>query len=87
MAATSGEDRLSGPQAAKLLGLQLHTLHALIDRGELAADIVPPGDRSTGRRRAIRVRREAIDDFLERARVKPGELRHLHPTWSWEWYG
>lgn len=26
-------------------------------------------------------------DYLERARVKPGELRHLHPNWTWERYG
>ena len=87
MAVTSGGEWLSGPQAAKLLGLQLHTLHALIDRGELSADVIPPGNKSTGRRRSIRIQREAVDDFLERARVKPGELRHLHPNWSWERYG
>lgn len=56
---------LSDPQAAKLLGLQLH---ALIDRGDLVAEIVPA-------------------DFLERVRVKPRELRHLHPEWTWERYG
>ena len=75
----NGGEWLSGPQAAKLLGLQLQTLHALIDRGELAADVVPPGNKSTGRRRSIRIRREVLDDFIEQSRVRPGELRHLHP--------
>lgn len=84
---SAGEEWLSVPQAAKLLGLQLNTLHALIDRGDLAADILPPGKKSTGRRRAIRISREAIGDYLERARVKPGDLRHLHPEWTWERYG
>ena len=87
VAESSREEWLSGPQAAKLLGIELHTLHALINRGELAVDIAPPGKRNTGRRRDYRIRRQAIDDYLERARVKPGELRHLHPHWSWERYG
>ena len=79
-------DWLSAPEAATLLGLQLHTLHALIDRGELVAKVTRPDDRPT-RRRRIRIRRQAVDDFIERARVKPGELRHLHPNWTWERYG
>ena len=70
---------MSAPEAARRLGLQLHTVHALIDRGELAAEIVPPGKRSTGRRRDIRISREALDDYIERARVNPGDLAHLYP--------
>ena len=26
----------------------------------------------------MRLRRQQVDDFLKRARVKPGELTHLH---------
>ena len=44
------------------------TLHALIDRGELAAEVTRPDDRPR-RRRKIRIRRQAVDDYLERARV------------------
>ena len=74
VAETTGEESLSGPQAAELLGLQLNTLQALIDRGELAADILPPGKRSRRGRRAIRISREAIGDYLQRGRDQPGEV-------------
>ena len=83
--ASGDDDWITVPAAAKLLGLQLHTVYALIDRSELAAEVTsPPGPK---RRRSVRLRRQAVDDFIERARVKPGELRHLHPNWSWERYG
>ena len=66
------------PMAAKLLGLQLHTVYALIDRGELPAEVTfPPGPK---RRRSVRLRHGDVADFLRRARVKPGQLRHLVPT-------
>lgn len=77
---------MSAPEAARRLGVQLHTLHGMIDRGELPAEVVRADDRPK-RRRSIRVRRQDVGDFIERARVKPGELRHLHPNWSWERYG
>jgi excisionase family DNA binding protein len=65
------------PVAAQLLGLALHSVYDLIDRGELAAEVtVPPEPK---RRRSVRLRRQDIDDFLDRARVKPGELSHLFP--------
>jgi excisionase family DNA binding protein len=72
----AGGDWLSAPEVAKLLRLELHTVHALINRGELQAEVT-----NTGRpraRRAIRIQREAVDDLIERVRVKPGDLRHLH---------
>ena len=73
------------PAAAKLLGLQLHTVYALIDRGELAGEVtVLLGPK---RRRSVRLRRQDVDDLIERARVKPGELRHLYPNGTWERYG
>lgn len=64
------------PRAAELLGVRAHTLYSLIDRGVLAAEVVMPV--GVGRRRKIRIRRVAVDEYLERARVKPGELRHLY---------
>lgn len=38
------------------------------------------------RRHSIRFRRQAVDGYLERARVKPGDPRHLHPSWTWARY-
>ena len=87
MPEAAGEEWITPPKVAEMLGLKHRTIHALIDRGELRAEIVPPGKRGTGRRRAIRIRRQDVDDFIERARVKPGDLRHLHPEWKWERYG
>ena len=74
------------PQAARLLGVTPHTAYALIDSGELHAEVTVPNDRPR-RRRTYRLLQRDVDDFLERARVKPGELRHLHPQWTWERYG
>lgn len=69
---------MSTVAAAKLLGLSHHNVLGLIDAGELEAEV----DRPTGPsgRRLIRVRPGAIEDFLDRARVKPGDLRALHPA-------
>lgn len=72
-----GEDWITVPHAAKLLGLALHSVYDLIDRGELAAEVtMPPGPK---RRRSVRLRRQDVQDYLERARVRPGEIRHLYP--------
>lgn len=73
------------PEAAGLLGVALHTAYDLIDRGDLTAEVTGPN--WPKRQRSIRLRRQDVDAFIERARVKPGELRHLHPNWSWERYG
>lgn len=72
----AGAEWLSAPQAARLLGVQLHTVHRLIERGEPAADILPLGKRGTSRRRSIRLRRQDVDDYIERA---PGEARRAAP--------
>lgn len=80
-----GDDWITVPAVAKLLGIRPHTVYALIDRGELGAEVTVPTDRPK-RRRSIRIRRQGVDAYLERARVKPGELRHLHPTWEWDRY-
>lgn len=71
-------DWINAPEAAELLGLQLHTVYALIDRGELRAEVTVPAHRPKARR-SVRLRRQAVDDYLARARVKPGELNHLFP--------
>ena len=68
------------PLAAKLLGLQPRTIHALIDRGELPAEFTLPSPRPKSRRRAIRLRRQGVYDYIERSRVQPGELRRLYPS-------
>ena len=76
--ADQGDEWVTVPMAAKLLGLQLHTVYALIDRGELPAEVTyPPGPK---RRRSVRLRNGDVVDFLRRARLKPGELRHLVAT-------
>lgn len=77
-------DWITAPVAARLLGLQLRTLYALVDSGELAAKITTP--LGPKRRRSVRLSRQAIHDYIERARIRPGELRHLHPNWQ-ERYG
>lgn len=67
------------PRVAELLGVNPHTVYAMIDDGDLAAEVTTPiGPK---RRRRVRVRRSAVDDYLARARITPGELRHLYqPT-------
>jgi excisionase family DNA binding protein len=67
-------------EAARVLGLMPHTVYDLIDRGDLGAEVIVPTDRPK-RRRSIRLRRREVDEFIERARVKPGELAHLYPDW------
>jgi excisionase family DNA binding protein len=74
-----GDDWIMAPEAARVLGVQLHTVHHMIDRGELAAEVSHPTDRPRPRRR-IRIRRQEVYDCIERSRVKPGDLRHLYPV-------
>jgi excisionase family DNA binding protein len=73
----TGDTWITVPVAARLLGLELHTVYDAIDRGELQAEVTMPDPPK--RRRSVRLRRQDVDDFVERARVKPGELRHLYP--------
>jgi excisionase family DNA binding protein len=75
------DDEITIAAAARRLGLSQHTVEALIGRGEMAGEVTVPTDRPRQRRR-IRLRRTALDEYLDR--VKPGELRHLYPEWSWE---
>jgi excisionase family DNA binding protein len=70
------EEWVTVPRAAELLGLQPHTVYRMIDRGELRVEFhLPPGPK---RRRGLRVPVAAVDELLARARVRPGELRHLY---------
>jgi len=85
VAESAGDDWIGVPTTAGLLGLRPHTVYALIDSDELHAEVTVPTDRPK-RRRTIRIRRNEVDAYLERARVKPGELRHLHPNWAWDRY-
>ena len=80
------DEWLSVPRVAGHLGLTMHTVRTLIDHGELDADVVQPYPGPKSRRRAIRVRRQDVDEFIERARIKPGELTHLYPTWLGDRY-
>ena len=69
---------MSTVAAARLLGLSHRSVLALIDAGELEAEVGRPTG-PTGRR-LIRLRPTAIEDFLDRARVRPGDLRAPLPT-------
>jgi predicted DNA-binding transcriptional regulator AlpA len=80
------DDWVTAQAAAELLGLQANTIYRLIDTGELEAE---QGAGLSGSATArsendatCASRRQAIEDFLYRARVKPGELRHLNPEGS-----
>ena len=80
MPEASRDDWISVPVAARLLGLQLHTVYRLIENGELGG-VETFGLRINGRprrRRAFRLRRQDVDEYLDRARIRPGELRHLY---------
>lgn len=62
---------LGTPQVAQELGLTPRTVYALVNRGELVAHRFG---------RVIRIRREDLDDYLDRSTVKPGSLDHLDQT-------
>ena len=73
----TGEDWITVPTAAKLLGLRPETVRQMIENGELGG-VETYGVRMNGRpkrRRSFRLTRQDVDAFVERARVRPGELR------------
>ncbi len=81
MSEAAGDDWITAPAAARLLGLTLNSVYNMIDRGALEAE---QGARTVWKRngqvctrRHVRIRRGAVDEFLERARVKPGSLSHM----------
>lgn len=61
---------LSIPQAAKRLGVGTPLVYRSINTGQLAAWRFG---------RVFRTTTEAVDAFLETARVQPGDLNHLMP--------
>lgn len=61
---------LSTAEASKRLGIGLRTLYRLIDEGQLPAYKFG---------RVIRLQEEEVEEFIRRARIKPGELEHLYP--------
>lgn len=73
----AADDWINVSAAAKRLGVSLHTAYALIHRGELHAEVVRTVVRPKGRR-SVRLRHQEVDDFIRRAKVAPGELRHLY---------
>lgn len=62
---------LSTAQAAARLGLAPRTLYRFVDRGEVGAYRFG---------RVLRFRLEELDQFIERCRIEPGSLRHLHES-------
>ena len=76
---TTAGDWITAPTAAKLLGLRVNTVYKMIDSGTLHAERGALTTMKRGGqvslRRHVRLRRQDVDDFLERAKVKPGELR------------
>ena len=64
-----GEDWFGAPAAARYPGIYLTTLYRLINAGELPAYQIG---------RVIRLRRVEVDAYIERSRVRPGELDHLY---------
>ena len=61
---------LSTQDAARRLGITARTLYRFIDHGELPAYRFG---------RVIRLRANEVDDFINRSRIRPGELEHLYP--------
>lgn len=55
--------------AHEYLGVTLRTLYKMIDEGRLPAYKLG---------RVIRIKRKDVEAFVEQARIKPGELGHLH---------
>lgn len=67
---STGEGWVGVPALAKELGITMRTLYKLLDAGELPAYKFG---------QVIRIKRIDVEAFLQRAQVKPGELRHLYP--------
>jgi excisionase family DNA binding protein len=70
---------LTVEQVAEHLGLAVSTVRSLVSSGDLAAHFVVPSPRPKLRRRVARIRPKDVDDFVARARVRPGDLAHLYP--------
>lgn len=90
MPESNGDDWITAPTAARLLGVQLHTVYRLIDSGELqceqAITTVWKRNGRVGKRRSVRLRRRHVAEYIDHARVKPGQLRHLSKPATGEQY-
>jgi excisionase family DNA binding protein len=64
---------LSTKQASSRLGVTLRTLYRLIDEGQLPAYKIG---------RVIRLQAAEVDQFIQGARISPGDLEHLYPAES-----
>ena len=64
------EPWLSTAEAAQQLGITTATLYRLIDNGSIVAYRFG---------RVIRLKLPDVESFIERSRIKPGELSHLPP--------
>jgi excisionase family DNA binding protein len=60
---------LSTKEAARRLGITTRTLYRLIDSGQIPAYKFG---------RVIRLQAEEVDQFIDSARIEPGELEHLY---------
>jgi excisionase family DNA binding protein len=60
---------MSTKGASDYLGVNLRTLYRFIDEGELAAYKFG---------RVIRLKEDDVTAFVERSRILPGSLEHLH---------
>lgn len=61
-------DLLDVTEVARLLGRHPNSVHRLVIRGELTAYGVPR-----------RFKRQDVLAYIERCRVKPGDMAHLYP--------
>ena len=76
------DEWLKVADVAKYPGVQEHTVYKLIDDGKLTAEggsktALGPKGTLKQRRAGTRVKQADLQAFVEAARVKPGELRHL----------
>ena len=60
---------LSTREAARQLGITTRTLYRLIDGGQIPAYKFG---------RVIRLQQQEVDEFVQAARIEPGELEHLY---------
>jgi excisionase family DNA binding protein len=67
---STGELWVGSPEAAGRLGVTLRTLYGFIDAGDIPAYKMG---------RVIRLKAADIDAYVEKVRLKPGDLKHLFP--------
>ena len=66
---STGDGWVGVPALAKELGIAIRTVYGILDTGDLP---------SYKFGRVIRVRRADVETYLERVKVRPGELAHLY---------